>query len=158
MKPITRTIAYAAIIGATYVILTVPGAISQISYGPIQIRPAEALTVLPYSFSQAIPGLYIGCMISNFFSEMGMLDAIAGSALTLIAALLTYWLRRLNKPWLAPIPPIVINAFGVSLLLHIYSGIPYWMTVLSIGISQTIVCYGLGLPLLYALKKRKLPF
>ncbi|MBN2410748.1 QueT transporter family protein [candidate division KSB1 bacterium] len=152
MKLDTRFITTAAIIGALYAALTL--ILAPVSYGPVQVRIAEALTVLPYFFPQAIPGLYLGCMAANIFGGYGPIDIFGGSFLTLIAAFLTYWLRRFNKPWLAPLPPVVINAFGVSLYLAWLADVPYWVTVGYIAVGQFAACYLLGLFLLYAIKNR----
>lgn len=150
----TKNIAIAGIIGALYAALTI--ILAPISYGPVQVRLAEALTVLPFIFPAAIPGLYFGCMAANIFGGFGPIDIFGGSFLTLIAALLTYWLRRYNKPWLAPLPPVLINALGVSLYLHVLSDLPYWMTVSYIAIGEFVACYAFGLILLYTLKKKNL--
>ncbi len=152
MKFPTKYITTAAIIGALYAALTI--VLAPISYGPIQVRISEALTVLPFLFPQAIPGLFLGCMVANIFGGFGPIDIFAGSFLTLVAAMLTWWLRRTNKPWLAPLPPVLVNAFGVSVYVSILAGVPYWVLVFQIGLGQLAACYGLGLPLLYALKKR----
>lgn len=150
----TKNIAIAGIIGALYAALTI--ILAPISYGPVQVRLAEALTVLPYIFPPAIPGLYFGCMAANIFGGFGPIDIFGGSLLTLIAALLTYWLRRYKKPWLAPLPPVLVNAFGVSLYLHVLSDLPYWITVSYIAIGEVVACYAFGLILLYALQKKNI--
>jgi len=152
MKFDTRYITTAAIIGALYAALTL--LLAPMSYGPVQVRVAEALTVLPYFFPQAIPGLFLGCMAANIFGGYGPIDIFGGSFLTLIAALLTYWLRRFKKPWLAPLPPVVINALGVSLYVSWLADMPYWVTVGNIALGQLAACYILGLVLLYAIKNR----
>ena len=152
MKFPTKFITTSAIIGSVYVALTIM--LAPISYGQIQVRVAESLTVLPFMFPQAIPGLYLGCMAANIYGGLGPIDIFGGSLLTLIAALLTWWLRRFNKPWLAPLPPVLVNAFGVGLILHIQLHLPYWITVLWVGLGQAIACYVLGLPLLKLAKRR----
>ena len=152
MKPVTKYITVSAIIGALYAGLTV--LLSPISYGPVQVRIAEAMTVLPYLFPQAIPGLYVGCMIANIWGGFGPIDIFGGSALTLMAAIMTYGLRRLRKPWLAPLPPVLLNAFGVGYYLHILTDTPVWISIGWVGLGQAIACFGLGLPLLYAVQKR----
>ena len=154
MKLDTRYITTAAIIGALYASLTI--VFAPISFGivPFQMRIAEALTILPYFFPQAIPGLYLGCMTANIFGGLGPFDIFGGSFFTLIAALLTYWLRRFKRPWLAPLPPVVINAFGVSLYLAPQLHVPYWVSVGTIAVGQFAACYVLGLVLLYAIKNR----
>jgi uncharacterized membrane protein len=152
MKPVTKYLTLSAVIAAIYAALTI--LLAPISYGPMQIRIAEAMTVLPFIFPQAIPGLYIGCMVANIWGGFGPIDIFGGSAVTLVAAALTYWLRRFNKPWLAPIPPVVLNAVGVGYYLHILTEMPVWLSIGWVGLGQAIACFGLGLPLLYAIRKR----
>jgi uncharacterized membrane protein len=116
------------------------------------VRIAEALVVLPFIDSSAIIGLFLGCILANIYGGLGMVDIIGGSLCTLIAAYLTY---KVNNPKLAPLPPVLINAFGVSIYLHLLFDLPYWITVLYIGIGEVIACYVLGYPLLILLIKNK---
>jgi len=139
-----------AMIAAIYVVLNI--IFAPISYGPIQVRIAEALVVLPFIDSSAIIGLYLGCILANVYGGLGMVDIIGGSLCTLIAAYLTY---KAKNPKLAPLPPVLINAFGVSIYLHLLFDLPYWITVLYIGIGEVIACYILGYPLLILLIKNK---
>ena len=139
-----------AMIGAIYVILTI--IFAPISYGPIQVRIAEALVILPFIEPSAIIGLFIGCILANIYGGLGMVDIIGGSFCTLIAAYLT---SKVKNPKLAPLPPVIINAFGVSIYLHLLFDLPYWITVLYIGIGEFIACYVLGYPLLILLIKNK---
>ena len=152
MKPLTKTISLSAVVAALYAALTV--LLAPISYGPMQVRIAEALTVLPFVFSEAIPGLYIGCMVANIWGGYGPIDIFGGSAVTLIAALLTFYLRRLNKLWLAPLPPVLLNAVAVGWYLHILTETPLLLNMAYIALGQTVACFGLGLPLLHALRRR----
>ena len=139
---------------AVYFIITITPGINAISYGLVQFRLAEALTVLPFIFPGAIAGVFVGCLLANIFGPVGIQDIIFGSLLTLLAAWLTYLMRKTGKPVLAPIPPIVINAFGVSAYLHAFFGEPYWLFVAGIGFGQAVVCYLLGYPLLKYIIKR----
>lgn len=139
-----------AMIGAIYVILNI--IFAPISYGPVQVRIAEALTVLPFIDPSAIIGLFLGCILANIYGGLGMVDIIGGSFCTLIAAYLT---SKMKNPKLAPLPPVLINAFGVSIYLHLLFDLPYWITVLYIGIGEVIACYILGYPLLILLIKNK---
>jgi len=158
-----RYIVHVSIIGALYASLTV--ALSPISYGPLQIRVSEALTVLPYITPSAILGLFIGCFIANWLGGLGPWDIFLGSFLTLIAAIMTYLTSKTSRPWLAPLPPILINAFGVSAYLQLLfepprmpflGGIPpYLLFVITVGMGEIIACYGLGYPLLRLLLKHK---
>ena len=74
------------------------------------------------------------------------------SLATLLAAFLTY---RMKSKWLAPFPPIVINAFVVGYILNIYYGMDYWLAVASVAAGQTVSCLGLGMLLLLQLDKYK---
>jgi len=137
-------------IAAIYVVLNI--IFAPISYGPIQVRIAEALVVLPFIDPSAIIGLFLGCILANIYGGLGMVDIIGGSLCTLVAAYLTY---KVKNPKLAPLPPVLINAFGVSTYLHLLFDLPYWITVLYIGIGEVIACYILGYPLLTWLIKNK---
>jgi len=139
-----------AMIAAIYVVLNI--IFAPISYGPIQVRIAEALVVLPFIDPSAIIGLFLGCILANVIGPLGMVDIMGGSLCTLVAAYLTY---KVKNPKLAPLPPVLINAFGVSIYLHLIFDLPYWITVLYIGIGEVIACYILGYPLLILLIKNK---
>ena len=104
----------AAMIAAIYVVLCL--VFEPISYGAIQTRVAEALTVLPFFTPAAIPGLFIGCLIANMLGGGIMLDVIAGSLTTLVAAYLTWMLRNKSK-YLASVPPVVLNALVIPWVL-----------------------------------------
>lgn len=151
----TRYIAQVGIIGSLYAVITI--ILAPISYGPIQVRLSEALTVLPYLTPAAIPGLFVGCVLANINSPAGIVDIIGGSLCTLLAAFLTFLTSRTKKPILAPIPPILVNALGVSLYLHSLFQLPYWLSVIYIGIGEIVACFFLGYPLLrIILKKEKI--
>ncbi|MCS7202220.1 MAG: QueT transporter family protein [Dictyoglomus sp.] len=143
-KILTRITIYATI----YVVLTL--IFSTISYGPIQFRISEFLTVFPFIDPLAIPGLFIGCFIANFFSPAGWIDVIFGSLFTLIAGYLTYKMPRI---YLAPLPPIIVNALGVSLYLHLFFKLPYLLNVLYIAIGEAVVTYLIGLPILLYIQR-----
>lgn len=152
----TNYLTQAALIAAVYAVLTMPFA--AISTGAVQVRISEVLTILPYFTPAAIPGLAIGCLISNIFiSQFGMIDIVFGTMATLIAAMISY---KLPKK-LVPIPPILVNAVIVGLLINygtfnrITWDFALWGTMLSVGIGQAIACYGLGYPLLLLIDKNK---
>lgn len=100
-----KFITQAAVIAAIYVVLVV--IFNYISFGPVQFRIAEALTILPYFTPAAIPGLFVGCIIANILGGAIVWDVVFGSIATLIGAIGTYLLRK--HKWLAPVPPIVAN-------------------------------------------------
>jgi QueT transporter. len=123
------------------------------SFGPIQFRIAEALTVLPYFTPAAIPGVTIGCLLSNLLFKADILDVIFGTMATLIAAVLSY-LLRFNK-FLVPIPPIVVNALIVPWILryaYFYAD-PIPVMMLSVGLGQIVSAGIIGMILLFALEK-----
>jgi len=149
-----KQVSIAGAVAAVYFVITITPGISAISYGPLQIRIAEALTVLPFIYPATIGGLFVGCLLANLFSPVGVEDIVFGSLLTLIAAYLTYLIRKTNRAYLAPLPPVVINAFGVAAYLYAFFKIPYWSAVLYIAIGEVIACYFLGYPLLKFLLKK----
>ncbi len=144
----SQRLARASLIAAIYVILVF--ILRPFSFGPIQLRVAEALTVLPILFPEAVGGLFIGVFAANILGGLGPWDIFGGSAVTLLAAYVTL---RYRHSWVAYASPIVFNAFLISLYLHFIFELPYWTLVLSIGVSQTIVVLGLGVPLVRFLRK-----
>jgi uncharacterized membrane protein len=140
----------AGVIAAIYVVLVQVFSFS--SFGPIQFRVAEALTILPYFTSAAIPGLFVGCLIANILGGAVLWDIIFGSLATLIAAILSYRLRK--HEYLVPIPPVLVNAVIIGVILKYAYGIPEGLFVLMGGVflGQMVSAFGLGLILLKALK------
>lgn len=143
--------ARAAIIAAVYFALSV--AIQSIAFGSIQFRISEAMVLLPVFFAEAIPGLAIGCFLTNFFfSPFGIYDMLFGTLATLIAAILTRLLRK--NIILASIPPMIMNALLVPLIwIADGSDSLYYINALSILASELIICGFIGVPLNLALKK-----
>lgn len=143
----------AAMIAAIYVVLTLLISAFNLSSGAIQIRISEALTILPAFTPAAIPGLFIGCMISNLLSGGLPMDIIFGSLATLLGACGTYCLRRWK--WALPIPPILANVLIVPFVLtyvyHLPGGVPYFM--ITVGIGEILSCGVLGI-FLYRLLAR----
>lgn len=144
--------AQAAMIAAIYVVLCI--AFAPISYGAIQARVAEALTILPYFTPAAIPGLFIGCLIANLIGGSIMLDVVCGSIATLIGAVGTWMLRRKSR-FLAPIPPILANTLIVPFVLRYGYGEPLPIPFLmgTVGIGEIAACGVMGLILLAVLEK-----
>lgn len=146
-------ITQAAMIAAIYVVLTF--VFAPISFGEVQIRIAEALTILPLFTPAAIPGLFIGCFIGNFLGGAILIDVIMGSLATLIGAIISYMLRH-NK-YLVPLPPIISNTLIVPFVLKYgYSvPLPIPFMMLTVGIGEVISCGLLGMIVLFALDKYK---
>ncbi|MBR5356256.1 MAG: QueT transporter family protein [Lachnospiraceae bacterium] len=148
-------ITQAAMIAALYVVLTVFINAFGLANGAIQVRISEALTILPYFTPAAIPGLFIGCLISNIVTGCLPWDVVFGSLATLIGALGTYALRKYK--FLAPVPPILANALIVPIILIKVYAVPdaYWFLLLTVGAGEVISCGILGMILLLSLNKYK---
>lgn len=146
-------ITQAAVIAAIYVVLTLAVNAFDLANGAIQVRISEALTVLPFFTPAAIPGLFVGCLLSNFLTGAPIWDVIFGSLATLLGAVGTYMLRR--QKWLAPVPPVIANILIIPPVLHfaygLPGGIPFFM--LTVGLGEIISCGILGMLLLFLLQK-----
>lgn len=149
----------AALIAAVYVTLCL--VLQPISYGPVQVRVAEALTLLPLLCPEAVVGVTLGCFIANLFSGVP-LDVIVGTLATLLAALATRKLRKVrlrNLPLLAAAPPVLFNALMVGAeLTFLYfpagSGVGIWLyNMLTVGVGQLVSCYLLGVPLVWFIER-----
>lgn len=144
---------YAAMIAAIYTVLTM--VFAPISFGPIQFRISEILCILPLFTPAAIPGLFIGCLLSNFLCGAAMLDVIFGSLATLIGAVGSYLLRR-NK-WAVCIPPIVANTIIIPWVLRFAYGSEdmIWYAMITVGIGEILAIGVLGNLFMGILEKYK---
>lgn len=152
-----RQLTTAGIVGGLYAALTVFGSVFGISYGPVQLRFAEALCVLPYLLPETAWGLGVGCLIANLFSPYGLLDILIGSLTTLLAGLLT---ARCRRKYLAPLPPVVLNALLIGALLAFEQAgfgsafdAAFAFNAASVGGGELLSCGVLGLLLLHWLPK-----
>ncbi len=144
-----RGLTISAAIAALYAVLTL---VATFYFGEVQFRVSEALTLLPVFFPEAIPGLFIGCLIANLLMGAVPLDIVFGSLASLLAALLTYFLRK-NR-YVAAVPPVIVNALIVGIVvLHFAYGAPMLASIFYVAVGQAASCYVLGLPLLKALEK-----
>ncbi len=142
-----------ALIAALYVVLTL--VFAPISFGAMQVRIAEVLTILPLFTLAAIPGLFVGCLLANLIGGAVVLDVVFGSLATLIGAAVGYLLRR-NR-WLVPVPAVVANTVIVPLVLKYGYGVelPLILSALYVFIGEVIGCYVLGELFATVLLKRK---
>ena len=176
-SPISLTIlVQAAMIAAIYVVLTLLANAFGLANYVIQVRFSEALTILPFFMPAAIPGLFVGCILSNLLTGCLPLDIIFGSLATLLGAFGTYFIGKMSRSaasaaktamepqrnfsvWklLAPLPPIIANTLIVPFVLaYVYQfegSIPFFM--LTVGAGEVISCGILGLILLFSVEKRK---
>ena len=154
MKRFTvRSLCLSAVIAALYAALTL--SFQAISFGAIQFRVSEAMTLLPVLVPEAVPGLAVGCLISNLFNPMGatVYDVVFGTLATLMAAVLTRHIK--GSIWLRAFPPVICNAVIIGLVLTYAYGIDLlWMNMLTVGLGQAVVCYVLGVPLVRILEKQ----
>ena len=153
----TRNLVFGALIAAIYDVLTM--AFRPISYGPIQFRISEALCVLPFFTPAAIPGVTLGCLISNLLGGAVMMDVIFGSLATLIGAIGS-WLLRRNR-WLVSLPPILSNTLIIPWVLKFAYGSEdlVWYMMITIGIGEILAIGVLGQLLISVLAKyRKMIF
>ena len=150
----TRLMTESALIAAVYVALVL--LFKPISFGAIQFRIAEALCILPFFTLSAVPGLALGCLLGNFFSGAAMPDVVFGTLATLLAAILSYKLRDINK-WLVCLPPILANAIIVPFVLQYAYGVTdgYFFLFATVGIGEILAVGVLGNILLLALEGRK---
>lgn len=155
MKKRNPFITQAALIAALYVVLTLVSAAFGLDSKAIQFRLSEVLTVLPALTPAAIPGLFIGCLLSNFICGAMLPDMIFGSLATFIGAVGTYFIGKRVK-WLSALPPIAANTVIVPLVLkyayHLDGTVPFF--ALTVFIGEFVCCGILGTVLLYAIPKR----
>ena len=166
MKKRIRFLCHAAIIAALYAVLTF--ATWQFSSMGIQVRLAEALCILPAFTPAAIPGLFVGCLLANLMGG-NLYDILFGSLATLFAAVLTRLIgkalqNKKTKPYLLPLPAIIVNALAVPFILYYGYGITSFLgfdstlpvlalSALSVFIGQSISCAAVGIPLYFAFEK-----
>ena len=161
----TKRLCRAGVIAALYVALTY--AFAPLAFGPFQIRPAEALCILPVFFPEAIPALYIGCMLSNLASPYFVYDVLIGSLATLFAAFSAYMVGRFIKkePYrfiLCGLPTVLFNAFLIPLIIVFLCGgtegyetatVAYFAFVGSIALTEAVWVYAIGAPLYYTVNR-----
>lgn len=154
----TRSIVRGGLIAALYVVLTL--VFQPISFGAIQFRVAEALTLMPILTVDAVPGLFVGCLLANWLGGGVWFDVALGSVATLLAALCTRKFR--SKPVLAAVFPAVFNGLIVGPVVYFAyvraPGDPVSVGTLlfnmaTVAFGELVVCYVLGLPMVYGLKK-----
>ncbi|OPJ58494.1 QueT transporter family protein [Clostridium oryzae] len=155
MKFSTKQLVTSAMVAAIYVVVTL-FIVPALSFQSIQFRIAEAFTALPYFSPIFIPSLFIGCIISNLGSPLGVIDIALGSLATLISACLTYLIGKSSikyKKFLAPLPPVIINALVVGFELNYILKLPLLLTMLQVGIGEFVCAYILGLVLISFIEK-----
>ena len=158
-----RNIMFAGVVAALYATLTI--AVAPIAYGPLQFRIAEVLCILPFFFPITVPGLFIGCVIANLLSPYGILDIVAGSAASLLAAICTMGLGRIDRnsisiKALACLPPVIFNALIIGAVIAWAAtggSTAFWpafaLNAIQVGFGQFAVMYVMGFPLMLYLPR-----
>lgn len=144
-------IVFGAAIAGIYIVLTM--LFLPISFGPVQFRISEALCILPFFTPAAVPGLFIGCLLSNFLGGAAMLDVIFGSLATLIGAVGSRMLRR-NR-FMVSLPPILSNTMIIPWVLRYAYGSEdmIWFAMITVGIGEVLAIGVVGQLLLSALSR-----
>ena len=137
-----RSLVLAGLVAAVYSAVTL--LFAPLSYGPVQVRISEALTLLPFILPEAVPGLFVGCVLANLAGGFGILDVVLGSAATLAAAMIT---ARMPNAWLASVPPVMVNMLVVGGYLAYLTDSPFLYCSLYVGLGQVVSCVFLGVPL-----------
>ncbi len=161
MNNSTKRLCRAGVIAALYAALTY--IFAPLAFGPLQLRPAEALCILPLLFPEAIPALAIGCLLSNLTSPYLVYDLPVGTLATLISAFISHLVGRFcKKEWvkltLGGLPPVLINALVLPLVIVLLYGggegaslaVTYFTTAGSIALTECLWVYALGVPLYFA--------
>ena len=153
-----RYLTKASLIAAIYLVLVLlqalPFPMANLTFGPVQLRIAEGLTLLPLVESAAVPGLFIGVLLANFllapYSGFGLIDIIGGSLVTLIAAYLT---SKAKNKYIGMLPPILLNGIIVSIWVSYFTKIPYLYTVLGITAGELVSVSLFGSLILFVYEK-----
>ncbi len=146
-------------IAAAYVALTYLSFFFGMSSGPIQFRISECLCILPIFMPEAVPGLIVGCFVSNILCGAGAFDIIFGTLATALGVILAYLCRRVKFLWVATIPTIAANALIVPISLSLIYGFPSFFYFMATVLLGEFVCAGvLGSVLGYGIKHSRINF
>ena len=148
-----KNLCLSGIIAALYAGLTI--LLQAISFGPVQIRVAEAMTLLPLLTPAAVPGLAIGCFVANLICSTWQ-DWVFGTLATLTAAVMTRKFR--DNLYLAAAMPVISNALIIGPMLYWMFGGSWALNMLSVGFGEAVACYALGIPLVKSLEKMPVLF
>ena len=161
----TNKLSKQAMIAALYTVIGF--VMAPLSFGAVQARVSEALTLLPVFGIQNVWGITVGCFLTNLIglatgaNILGSLDIVFGTAATLAAGLLTYLFRNIRfkgMPILSALPPVLINAVVVGRELCVminggYNPVIFTAQAVSVGIGQAVSCIGLGMAMVRIIEK-----
>lgn len=148
----TRDIVRQSLIAALYVALT--WAIKDFSYGPLQIRISEIMTLLAFYNKKHAKGLLIGCFLANIFSPLGIVDMIIGT----FASFLAFFAMNKSKNIIvASMMPAVCSIF-VAFELYFFSDLSYMLIPIvysQIFASEFIIVTVIGVPFFKSIENHK---
>ena len=152
-----KSIATTAIVAALYATVTM--SLSFISYGPVQFRLAEIMTLLPLLNKKYILGLTLGCFLSNVLGTLGIVDIIFGIIATFISVYLVYLTGKLMKDKkgkfiIASLWPTIVNAIIIGAELKIFFGFPLILSMIQVGFGQFVVITIIGVPLFKSINNK----
>lgn len=149
----TRATVFVGTVAAIYAVLSLMPGLSALSFGPVQLRVAEALCALALLTPWAIPALTLGCFLTNLASPMMAVDLPFGTLATLLAVIFTYLLRK--KPWIALLMPVISNGLIIGSIISFYTDSQFGLitNMLLVSVGEAAACYLFGLPLYKACKR-----
>ncbi len=142
-KSMIRFLVFTAVLAAAYAVITI--VLAPISYGMVQFRLSEILVLLAFIDRKTIPGLALGCILANLYSQLGMVDVIFGTLATYISVLMMYQTKNM---WVASLWPSIVNGVIIGILLHIMLDLPLILSILSVAAGEFVVVTVIGVPLM----------
>lgn len=148
-----RDLARLAVVAALYAALTL--VLSGFSFGPVQFRIAEILTLLCFYRRDYSIALIVGCFIANCFSPMALMDMVFGTLATAIAVIPMFSVKNI---WLASLLPVLSNAVIIAVELQLAFNEPIWLSMLTVGLGELVVITAVGCPLFRFVLEKNKPF
>ncbi|KYH28137.1 MULTISPECIES: QueT transporter family protein [Clostridium] len=131
-----------ALVAAVYAVLTI--AIAPISYGAVQFRLSEVMTLLAFIDPLYIPGLVLGCAIANLYSTVGVVDVVVGTFATFLSV---YMISKSKKLFIATLWPTLFNGFIIGGELYFVLKLPFWLSSAQVALGEFVVVTVIGYPL-----------
>ncbi len=148
-----KNLVFTAILASVYMVATV--ALAPISYGMVQFRLSEILVLLAFIDKKTIPGLVLGCVLANLYSQLGVIDVVFGSLATYLSV---YLVSHTKNIIVASIWPSLINGVVIGILLNVTFGLPLWLSMASVAAGEFVVVTLIGVPIvkMFFLKNERL--
>ncbi len=137
-----RSLVFTAVLAAVYAVATI--VLAPISYGMVQFRLSEILVLLAFINRKTIPGLVLGCLLANLYSQLGMMDVIFGTLATYVSVML---MSRISNIWVSSIVPSIVNGVVIGILLNVVADFPLFISMASVAFGEFVVVTIIGVPL-----------